>query len=72
MKHVYHYNRRCYEILLLSTASGWPSGSRARLPCGRSRSGHTKDHHKNGTNCLPEWHAMRYGSTNKFSRHVQL
>ena len=21
--------------------------------------GHTKDHHKNGTNCLPAWHAMR-------------
>ena len=19
----------------------------------------TKDHHKNGTNCLPAWHAMR-------------
>ena len=24
-----------------------------------SRTGHTKDHHKNGTNCLPAWHAMR-------------
>ena len=23
-----------------------------------SRMGHTKDHHKNGTNCLPAWHAM--------------
>ena len=22
------------------------------------RPGHTKDHHKNGTNCLPAWHAM--------------
>ena len=22
-----------------------------------SRAGHTKDHHKNGTNCLPAWHA---------------
>ena len=21
--------------------------------------GHTKDNHKNGTNCLPAWHAMR-------------
>ena len=21
--------------------------------------GHTKDHHKNGTNCLPAWHVMR-------------
>ena len=24
-----------------------------------SRTSHTKDHHKNGTNCLPAWHAMR-------------
>ena len=24
------------------------------------RPGHTKDHHKNGTNCLPAWHAMRW------------
>ena len=24
-----------------------------------SRPGHTKDHHKHGTNCLPVWHAMR-------------
>ena len=23
-----------------------------------SRPGHTKDHHQNGTNCLPAWHAM--------------
>ena len=23
-----------------------------------SRPGHTKDHHKNGTNHLPAWHAM--------------
>ena len=23
------------------------------------RPGHTKDHHKNGANCLPAWHAMR-------------
>ena len=23
-----------------------------------SRPGHTKDHHKNGTDCLPAWHAM--------------
>ena len=22
-----------------------------------SRPGHTKDHHKNGTNCHPAWHA---------------
>ena len=24
-----------------------------------SRPGHTKQHYKNGTNCLPAWHAMR-------------
>ena len=24
-----------------------------------SRPVHTKDHHKNGTNCLPAWHAIR-------------
>ena len=24
-----------------------------------SRPGHTKDHHKNGTNCLPARHVMR-------------
>ena len=23
------------------------------------RPGHTKDHHENGTNCFPAWHAMR-------------
>ena len=23
-----------------------------------SRTGHTQDHHKNGTKCLPVWHAM--------------
>ena len=26
-----------------------------------SRPGHTKDHHKNGTNCLPAYACMRYG-----------
>ena len=26
-----------------------------------SRPGHTKDHHKNGTDCLTVWHAMRWG-----------
>ena len=25
-----------------------------------SRPGHTKDHHKNGTDCLPVWHTMRW------------
>ena len=27
---------------------------------GHTQPGHTKDHHKNGTNYLPAWHAMRY------------
>ena len=26
-----------------------------------SRRGHTKDIHRNSTNCLPAWHAMRWG-----------
>ena len=26
-----------------------------------SRPGNNKDHHNNGTNCLPAWHAMRLG-----------
>ena len=26
-----------------------------------SRPDNTKDHHKNGTNCLPAWHALRLG-----------
>ena len=34
------------------TVSGWLSHEFA------SRPGHTKDHHKNGINCLPAWHAM--------------
>ena len=30
------------------------------------RPGHTKDHHKNGTNCLPAWHAcIRVGRLSK-------
>ena len=28
-----------------------------------SRWGHTKDHHKNGTNFLPAWHVMRWGKS---------
>ena len=26
-----------------------------------SQLGHTKDHHKNGTNCLPTWHGRQKG-----------
>ena len=43
--------------------SGWLSVSvSASHTVGRvfaSRPGHTKDHHKNGTNCLPACHTMR-------------
>ena len=35
------------------------SASRTVSRAFASRPGHTKDHHKNGTNCLPAWHAMR-------------
>ena len=45
------------------TVSGWlsdysVSASRTVDREFASRSGHTKDHHKNGTNCLPAWHTM--------------
>ena len=36
--------------------SGWLSGQRVRLAHDRSWvrvPGHTKDHHKNGTDCIP-------------------
>ena len=38
-----------------------------------SRPGHTKDHHKNGTHCLPAWHTMRqlgleFGSAGQLSK----
>ena len=46
------------------TVSGWLIGSvSVSRTVGRafaSWPGHTKDHHKNGTNCLPAWHAMGY------------
>ena len=48
-----------------TTVLGWLSGYysvSASHTVGRgfaSRPGHTKDHHKNGTNCLPAWHVMR-------------
>ena len=47
------------------TASGWLSLKRVRLSHGRSWvwvlvGSYSKDHHKNGTNCLPAWgHALK-------------
>ena len=49
--------------MILSTVSGCLVVSlSASYTVGRgfaSRPGHTKDHHKNGTNCFPAWHGMR-------------
>ena len=39
-------------IVYLMTVSGWLSEF-------ASRPGHTKYHHRNGTNYIPAWHAMR-------------
>ena len=62
--------------------NGWPSillpfiktlsCSCVRLSCSmlwvRSWPGHTKDHHKIGTNCIPAWHAgIRVGVSKKHS-----
>ena len=37
-----------------NTVSEWLSGRSCVRVYGRL--GHTKDHYKNGTNCLPAWH----------------
>ena len=65
-KHVFHNSRfsdythvlqgsvPCRVGLVVSVSASRTIGREfASLP------GHTKDHHKNGTNCLPAWHAMR-------------
>ena len=46
----------------MQTASVWLKVVRVftshAVGCGFApQSGHTKDQHKNGTNCLPAWHA---------------
>ena len=52
--------RRCFRLVLCRVGSvGSVSASRTVGREFASWSGHTKDHHKNGTNCLPAWHAMR-------------
>ena len=46
-------NLPCWVGLMVSVSASHTVG------CGfASRPGHTKDHHKNGTNCLLAWHAM--------------
>ena len=52
-------------FILFATISAWV-GSVGSVSASRtvgreftSRPGHTKDHRKSGTNCLPAWHAMR-------------
>ena len=44
----------CRVGLVVSVSASHKGGRRFA-----SRPGHTKDHHKNGTNCIPAWHAMR-------------
>ena len=44
----------CWVGLVVSVSVSHPVGREFT-----SWPGHTKDHHKNGTNCLPAWHEMR-------------
>ena len=55
-------NGKTFEVSLLMDPIGLVVSVCASRTVGRefaSRPGHTKDHHKNGTNCLPVYHAMR-------------
>ena len=45
---------RCWDGLVVSVSASHKVG--CWFP---SRPGHTKDHHKNGTNCLPAYARMR-------------
>ena len=63
--YIYYMSRKLYLIALTLgsgtsqvTALGWHMSASHVVGCGfASRPGHTKDHHKNGTNCLPTLHA---------------
>ena len=55
-KHHFNLNSPCRVGLMVSVSASHTIGRGFA-----SRPGHTKDHHKNGTNCLPARHAMRYG-----------
>ena len=48
------YSNNCWVGLVVSVSASHTVGHEFA-----SRQGHTKDHHKNGTNCLPAWHAKR-------------
>ena len=48
-------NERPYQVGLVVSVSASHMAGREFA----SWPGHTKDHHKNGTNCLPARHAMR-------------
>ena len=50
----YLRERPCRVGLVVSVSASYTVGREFA-----SRPGHTKDHHKNGTNCFPAWHAMR-------------
>ena len=52
--YVPHQVKRCRVGLVVSESTSHTVGCEFA-----SRPGHTKDHHKNGANCLPAWHAMR-------------
>ena len=53
-----YYDKPRWSGLLVSV-SAYHAVDRGFMP----RQGHTKDHHRNGTNCLPAWHACIRGRT---------
>ena len=52
----YNVNRPCRVGLVVSVSASHRISREFA-----SRLGHTKNNYKNGTNCLPAWHAMHYG-----------
>ena len=50
----YETMKRCRDGLVVSVSASHTVGREFT-----SQPGHTKYHHKNGTNCLPAWHVMR-------------
>ena len=58
------YQRQYWDGLVVSMSTSHAVGRGFT-----SRPGHTKDRHKNGTNCLPTWQA---GFREEFGRGAQL
>ena len=59
---VYMYIYIIWVLLIVPRRDGLVVSVSASHAVGRdfaSRTGHTKDHHKIGTNCLAAWHAGR-------------